>query len=869
MFGDFTRDTFDPDKPRTSVRRQQGRVLLDAEWNEQRDIDLNDARTTRRHVIGSSGGPIGDVGFEISVTGGGSGLEVGVGTYYVDGLRVSQSDSVAVPDLPEAAGSYAVYLDVWERSVNAIQDPELREVALGGPDTTVRTEVTHRVRLVPAPPGDAPHCSETFPAWDALAEGSTGEIQVQVDEAAATTDPCLVPETAGYKGLENQLIRIQIHDGNFDPTAPGGIGAATPTFKWARNNASLVASWSHQAGTIVNVDRLGPGGTDGLAAGRWVEFTNDDRDLAGEAGIMAQVDEVITGGIRLVVQPGLGAALVALEAAGDHPMLRVWDSPGTDDLVGDTWIDLTDGVSSDGLQVRFAAGRAWRSGDHWLVTARTAVLPATVDRQIDWPVDAADNPLGLPSAGPAHHVARLAVATLGGAGWTVTDCRREFAPLTDHVTFVSRGGDGQHAPGRHWLAAPLSVAASHGLHPLAGRDVGFEVTAGGGELSSSPPDVDGNPTGPTGASITVTTPATGVATVWWRLGPGDDPERPGDRFAEDADEAVTVALLDDTGSPTDLAVGFHARAVEPLMLVAAGGDGQIGWPGETLEIAPRARVSAGRRPAVGAHVEFEVVSRMDDGTALTEMQGGSIHATAGIVSTENWPSGSTTVRAVVETDADGVAQVQWRLGTDTGLPVQRLYAYLLDDDGARTSSYTIFTAHLSIAGEIRWDPCERLEPLLPELASPPTVQDALDLFCDLFVGAGTGWLVTDGSPDLPLNISSIVSIGEMPDVVIDLPHAFEPPPPSSRGDLMELSILARLGAHGLSQRVVLPGEVGSRRRGRGTRVTWSPADTIPNALRGLLDAERRELTVVVTLRPALFGRATMFAEWSGAFRVRA
>lgn len=869
MFGDFTRDTFDPDKPRTSVRHQQGRVLLDAEWNEQRDIDLHDARTTRRHVIGSSGGPVGDVGFEISVTGGGAGLEVGAGTYYVDGLRVSQTDAAAVPDLPETAGSYAVYLDAWERSVNAVQDPELREVALGGPDTTVRTEVTHRVRLVPAPPGDAPHCSETFPAWDALAEGSTGEIQVQVDEASATTNPCLVPETAGYQGLENQLIRIEIHDGNFDPTAPGGIGAATPTFKWARNNASLVASWSHQSATIINVDRLGPGGTDGIAAGRWVELTNDDRERAGEAGIMAQVDEVITGGVRLVTQAGLAAALVALEAAGDHPLLRVWDSPGTDDLVEDAWIDLSDGVSSDGIQVRFAAGRAWRSGDHWLVTARTAVLPGTVDRQIDWPVDVADNPLAQPPDGPAHHVTRLAVATFDGTAWSVTDCRREFAPLTDHITFVSRGGDGQHAPGGHWLAAPLTVAASHGLHPLAGMDIEFEVTAGGGELTASAPDSDGNPTGPTGTSITVTTPATGVATVWWRLGPGDDPELPGDHFAQDADEAVTVALLDDTGSPTDLAVGFHARAVEPLMLVAAGGDGQLGWPGETLEIAPRARVSAGRRPAVGAHVEFEVVSLMDDGTALTEMQGGSIHATAGVVSTENWPGGSTAVRAVVETDADGVAQVQWRLGTDTELPVQRLYAYLLDDDGARTSSYTIFTAHMSIAGEIRWDPCEKLEPLLPEASSPPTVQDALDLFCELFVGAGSGWLVAPGSADQPLNISSVVSIDELPSVVIDLPHAFGPPPQSSRGDLIELSVMAPLGNGGLLQRVVLPGNVRTRRSGDGTRVTWRPDNTIANALGALLDNDQRELTVVVTLRPAMFGRATMFAEWSGAFRVRA
>ncbi|MCX6048065.1 MAG: DUF6519 domain-containing protein, partial [Chloroflexi bacterium] len=38
MKGDFTRSTFKPAKHYSSVRMQQGRVQLDADWNEQIDL---------------------------------------------------------------------------------------------------------------------------------------------------------------------------------------------------------------------------------------------------------------------------------------------------------------------------------------------------------------------------------------------------------------------------------------------------------------------------------------------------------------------------------------------------------------------------------------------------------------------------------------------------------------------------------------------------------------------------------------------------------------------------------------------------------------------------------------------------------------
>ena len=57
MKGDYTRSTFSPTKRYTSVRMQQGRVPLDADWNEAQDISKHLAETARTDIIGRCGFP--------------------------------------------------------------------------------------------------------------------------------------------------------------------------------------------------------------------------------------------------------------------------------------------------------------------------------------------------------------------------------------------------------------------------------------------------------------------------------------------------------------------------------------------------------------------------------------------------------------------------------------------------------------------------------------------------------------------------------------------------------------------------------------------------------------------------------------------
>jgi hypothetical protein len=95
MKADLTRDTFHPFKHFDRVLMQQGRVQLDADWNEQAGILLHYVRTLAANLIGPAGGPEGNLGFGIMplVPLSTADFQIGFGDYYVDGL-LCQADFI-------------------------------------------------------------------------------------------------------------------------------------------------------------------------------------------------------------------------------------------------------------------------------------------------------------------------------------------------------------------------------------------------------------------------------------------------------------------------------------------------------------------------------------------------------------------------------------------------------------------------------------------------------------------------------------------------------------------------------------------------------------------------------------------------------
>ena len=330
------------------------------------------------------------------------------------------------------AGYYAAYLNVWERDIIALDDPLIREVALGGPDTATRTKTVWQARLLRL--GDLstqPSCPSDF---QSLFPSGTGELKAQAQPGGTSSDPCSIPAQAGYRRLENQLYRVEIHKA-------GKAGAAT--FKWSRDNGSVIAAWSGQDPANSNnlfVSTLGKDQVLGFAAGQWVELTDDTRELWGLPGTLVQLASAQTQaqGPTLTINPGTATGSTTFSDFPLNPKVRRWDMPssqqGPATMQEGTWLDLESGV-----QVWFQSGGTYHTGDYWLIPARTAT--AISSPQVEWPADNSGNP--VPQKSPAaHYYCGLALLSFSPVtGWIpVCDCRPVFSPLAHppclHVTDV-------------------------------------------------------------------------------------------------------------------------------------------------------------------------------------------------------------------------------------------------------------------------------------------------------------------------------------------------------------------------------------------------------------------------------------------------
>jgi hypothetical protein len=431
MKGDFTRWSFRPKNHYHSVLKQQGRVDLDADWNEQDAIDSHRMETETLDVVGQCGAPANNAGFTLTSAGGGKNLQISKGRAYVDGILCENEQDVLVtsqPDLPNfklptAAGVYIAYLRVWMRHIGTIEDDRIRESALGGPDTCTRAKTVWQVDFLRAgDTGSSVNCATSVSAWDTLIASSTGKMMAQAAPSDTAQTPCTIPAKAGYRRLENQLYRVEVHDA-------GDTTKGTVSFKWSRDNGSVVTSWIDQkTDPNLTVSSTGRDSVLGFSPGQWVELSDDNSDLNLKAGTLAPLTNVQDQ--TLVIDPAqaipAGSAKIANFAI--NPKVRRWDSAGLTSMTPGKWQDLEDGV-----QVQFANG-IYATGDYWMVPART------LKANVEWPLDGSDNPLPELPLGIRRHYCRLAIVQFDGTNWSVQGtCLPTFPPLTGITSSQDKG----------------------------------------------------------------------------------------------------------------------------------------------------------------------------------------------------------------------------------------------------------------------------------------------------------------------------------------------------------------------------------------------------------------------------------------------
>jgi len=466
MSFDCSRFSFQPWNDFFGVVMQQGRVQLDSDWNEwvaelSRRLQAGTMDTLGRAVVPRTT----PEGFHILATGGQ--LSIGPGRIYVDGILAENHGGTplqwdpalaelegttalsffAQPYLPFnatnqpapadifnrpvlAGGPHLAYLDVWQREVTHWQYPDLVEKAVGV-DTTARLQTVWQVKLL-SNIGNATCATPDgeVAGWPAVINPSGARLTTSTGDVPGDPNPCLVPPAAGYKGLENQLYRVEVHNG-------GPLGTAT--FKWSRDNATIITGVSEiQGGNRLVVDSIGRDEVLGFHAGEWIEILDDWHELHARPGLLRRIrpgDGVDSATRSILLEDPLPAGLFPVDAQGRttperRTRIRRWDQSG---LVrradGTTFQDLNASASSDGILIpaagvqlalengilvafALAAGGEFKVGDFWVFAARVA------DGSIEQLTDA-------PPRGIHHHYARLAVVTFPDSE---TDCRVLWPP---------------------------------------------------------------------------------------------------------------------------------------------------------------------------------------------------------------------------------------------------------------------------------------------------------------------------------------------------------------------------------------------------------------------------------------------------------
>jgi hypothetical protein len=521
MSGDYSRDTFDALRDYAVTWLQQGRPVTDADWNEM-------VRTLTRRIRAGTVDTIGravvpretTLGFLIEPAGGT--LGIGRGRLYLSGMLMEcHGRAAGFPRAPAAApvpvldrarntggqptgvldepisaatadflpyaeqpywpvpaplptgGRHLAYLVGWEREVTALQDSDLLEPALGGIDSTTRAQNVWQVRL--APVNQNALCATAadalgIPGWANEIAPSTARLTTGTIDIDDPEDPCLIPPTDGYTGLENQFYRAELHSVGATQTAA--------RFKFSRENASVMAAVDtiDTAAGRMTVNRIGRDSLLAFREGDWVELTDDRREFDHLSGAMLRVAVIHAETREIEFEGTIPADLIP--AGGDdtlavrHSRLIRWDQRGVirrED--GTVWTDL-DAASSDGLipvppagtrlilesgivvafDTAAGAGR-FREMDYWRFWARTAGTRIQVLTQ-------------APPDGIHRHYTRLAILDMPAT--RVDDCRVFWPPEITEVGSECCGCTVCVTPESHASGALTIQAAIDQLPPAGG-----------------------------------------------------------------------------------------------------------------------------------------------------------------------------------------------------------------------------------------------------------------------------------------------------------------------------------------------------------------------------------------------------------------
>lgn len=451
MTSDLARVTYDPSRRYHGVVAQQGRVSLEADWNEAQAIGREQTESRTLDLVGPAASPDGGYRVEPVLTDEGEptgDLRIRRGTAYVGGQRVSLGADIRYSSQPDWRDHAAdplwldpavpgephelVCLMLREQEVSAVEDPALRDVALGGPDTSQRLRLVQRVVRFPTA------AATSQDAWSQLVEQRWDARGLRLDSRSRRLEASALLQVIGhpaggeeqpvghgtYLGPSNQLIRVQIARVDDD---------GTPVLVWGYDNASF----------MYRLSRVGPGAEPGTTALELATAPVDAYHQPAEK----QVVEVLRGAASLTGDDVIAAATGQLAAvtraydpdthtvvigsrlpSGYDPdgrlFLRVWHEefrcePGHEQELGGTGLRVRLTVPRDGPPGPLTAGA------YWMIAVRPAVGPGAAG--VVYP----DRILAAPQPpdGPRQWLTPLAFVRWHAGASGAEDCLPRFENL--------------------------------------------------------------------------------------------------------------------------------------------------------------------------------------------------------------------------------------------------------------------------------------------------------------------------------------------------------------------------------------------------------------------------------------------------------
>ncbi|MDW8323750.1 MAG: DUF6519 domain-containing protein [Burkholderiales bacterium] len=497
----ISRITHDPSKRYSGVYLQQGRMIVDADWNELNDIQRGQLVQALADAL-YSGAPR-EGGLSISTSGG---LHIVPGRLYVEGIpAVLSTDQSQLhptrqpdyPDPPALSGDVCFYADVWERTVGALEDPEhLMDPGLHGADTATRSQTMLQIKWCAV--GIDPLATPDNPPM------GNAPLTLRLRRVAAAADACdpCASEVTVDERIGNYLFRVEVHD-----VYRGGGGDLCIVLKWSRDNGAEAYRVGEEPDDFKGGDWIWEfydTATEKML-GNHLPLTERRRrgqlrrtysvpSATGEPRtFVRQWDgyaEINVSRQRLIAGHDRGVPLSTTVAAEAHGKVGFSDDGFV--LINLELMELKLGLKQGATERLFVAG------DYWLAAVREAVHGSG-----DHVLGSAT--VGAPPHGVVHHYLRLG-DLVGGSlqppSGTTTDAfrrRMRFPPLTDlHADEVSYHPTG--GCGTLYGAAQNVQQALDALCNLDAADIAYDLKCAGDHnvagllakaLGAAWPDLDG------------------------------------------------------------------------------------------------------------------------------------------------------------------------------------------------------------------------------------------------------------------------------------------------------------------------------------------------------------------------------------------